>query len=172
MSSGFELIEAIEVTVLRRSRGLGNWLEGGTASFVPEVLLDSQEKLMPNFLGGGTVGGVETVGLEAGGGPQGVGGRFPDRPCDLTGSFGGEEAMLCLVGAVVVESDRMELVSFVTSSCTLSREEADIRCAVSKGDFFGVSSLSGLRVSCLCICVTSADCIVDPRGVEGDDGGR
>ena len=172
MSSGFELIEAIEVTVLRRSRGLGAWLEGGTASFVPEVLLDSQEKLMPNFLGGGTVGGVETVGLEAGGGPQGIDGRFPDRPCDRTGSFGGEVAIMALlVDAVAVESDRMELASFVPSSCTLPREEADIRCAVSKGDFVGVSSLSRLRVSCLCICVASEDWILDPRGVEGEDSG-
>lgn len=135
------------MTVFRRSRGAGIWLGGGIASLVPEVLLDSQEKLMPNFLGGGAVEGVETVGFEAGGGPQGIDGRFPDRPCDRAGSFGGEVAMLFSVDAVVVESDRIELASFVPSSCTLSREEAEIRCAVSIGDFVGVSSLSGSRAS-------------------------
>lgn len=113
--------------MLRRSRGLGCWLDGGTASFVAEVLLDSQEKLIPNFLGGGAVEGTEVVDFEAGGGAQGTDGRFPDRPCDRTGSFGAEGATLFLVDAVVVESERIELVSFVPSSCTLSREEVDIR---------------------------------------------
>ena len=127
---------------------------------------------MPNFLGGGTVEGVETVGFEAGGGPQGMDGRFPDRPCDRIGSFGGGVAMPFLVDAVAVESDLIELVSFVPSNCTLSREEADIRCVVSRGDFVGVSSLSRLRSSCLCICAASEDGILDPRGVEGDEGDR
>lgn len=113
--------------MLRRSRGLGSGWDGVTASLVAEVLLDSQEKLIPSFLGGGAVEGVEVVDFEAGGGAQGTDGRFPDRPCDLTGSFGAEVATLFLVDAVVVESDRIELVSFVPSSCTLSREEADIR---------------------------------------------
>ena len=126
------------MTVFRRPRGLGSWLGGGTASLVPEVLLDSQEKLMPSFLGGGAVG-VETVGLEAGGGPQGTDGRFPDRPCGRFGSFGEEVAMFFSVDAVAVESDRIELVSCVPSSCTLSREETDIRCAVSDGEFFVIS---------------------------------
>ena len=160
------------MTVLRRSRGLGNWLEGGTASFVADVLLDSQEKLIPSFLGGGAEEGVEVVGFEAGGGAQGTEGRLPDRPCDRTGSFGADVAMLFLVDAVAVESDRIELVSSVPSSWTLSREEADFRCAVSKGDFFGVSSLSVLMASCSCTCATSEGCIVDPRGVEGEEGSR
>ncbi len=138
---------------------------------VPEVLLDSQEKLIPNFLGGGTVG-VETVGFEAGGGPQGIDGRLPERPCDRKGTFGGDAAVLFLVDVVVVESDRIELASVTPSSCTLSREEDDIRCAVSNGDFFGVTSFSRFGSSGLCACVTSEDCIVDPRGVEGDEGGR
>ena len=133
MSSGFELMEAIEVTVLRRSRGLDNWLDGGTTSFVPEVLLDSQEKLMPNFLGGAGVG-VETVGFEAEGGPQGIDGRFPDKPCARTGGFGGEEALVFFVDAVAVESDCVELASLVPSSCTLWRALVDIRSALSNGD--------------------------------------
>ena len=127
---------------------------------------------MPNFLGGGAVEGVETVGFEAGGGPQGIDGRFPDRPWVRIGSFGGNVAMLFSVDAVAVEFDRIELASFVPSSCTLSREEADRRCAVSNGDFFGVSSLSELRASCFCIGGSSEDSTMDPRGVEGDEGSR
>lgn len=145
---------------------------GGTASLVPEVLLDSHEKLMPNFLGGGAVGGVEVVAFEAGGGPQGIDGRFPDRPWDRTGSFGGDVAMILALDAEAVEVGRIELASFVPSSCTLSREEADRRCAVSNGDFLGVSSLSRLRLSCFGIGVPSEDSTLDPRGVEGNDGGR
>ena len=109
--------------------------------------------------------GVETVGFEAGGGPQGIDGRFPDRPCDRIGSFGGD------VAAVAVESDRIELTSFVPSNCTSSRPEADSRCVVSNGGFVGVSSLSGFTAS-LCTSVSSKVCILDPRGVEGDEGGR
>ena len=172
MSSGFELTEAIEVTVFRRSRGDGTWLGGGIASLVPEVLLDSHEKLMPNFLGGGAAEGVETVGFEAGGGPQGMDGRFPDKPCDRGGSFGGELAMIFSVEAVGVESECIEVASFVPSNCTLSREEVDIRRAVSSGDFLGVFSLSRLVSSCMWTGVSSEDCGLEPRGVDGDDGGR
>ena len=127
---------------------------------------------MPNFLGGGAVEGVETVGFEAGGGPQGIDGRFPDRPWVRIGSFGVDVATDFSVDAVAVEFDRIELASLVPSSCTLSREEADRRCAVSKGDFLGVSSLSGLRASCFCIGVPSKDSTMEPRGVEGDEGSR
>ena len=136
------------------------------------MLLDSQEKLIPSFLGGGTVGGVEIDGFEAGGGPQGMDGRFPDRPCDRAAAFGGDVTMLFLVDAVAVESDRIELASFVPSSCRLSREEDELRCAGGSGIFFGVSSLSVLRAACSCTCVTSEDCMSEPRGVEGDEGGR
>lgn len=172
MSSGFELTEAIEVTVFRRSRGDGTWLGGGIASLVPEVLLDSHEKLMPNFLGGGAAEGVETVGFEAGGGPQGIDGRVPDKPCDRGGSFGGELAMILSVEAVGVESECIEVASFVPSNCTLSREEFDIRRVVCSGDFLGVFSSSGLLSSCLWTGVSSDDCVLGPRGVDGDDGGR
>lgn len=126
---------------------------------------------MPNFLGGAGVG-VETVGFEAGGGPQGIDGRFPDKPCDRTGSFGGEEALVFFVDAVAVESDCAELASLVPSSCTLSRELVDLRSALSNGDLVGVFSVSGLRFSCSCICVISEGCKLDTRGVEGDEGGR
>lgn len=136
------------------------------------MLLDSHEKLMPNFLGGGAVGGVEIVAFEAGGGPQGIDGRFPDRPWVRIGSFGGEVAMIFSVDAVAVEFDRIELASLVPSSCTLFREIADRRCAVSNGDFLGVSSLSRLRLSRFGIGVPSEDSTLDLRGVEGNDGGR
>ena len=134
--------------------------------------LDSQEKLIPNFLGGGIDGGVETDGFEAGGGPQGIDGRFPDRPCDRAAAFAGDVALLFLVDVVAVESDRIELASLVPSSCTLSTEEGDVRCAVCNGIFLGVSSLSVLRAACSCGCVNSGDCISEPRGVDGDEGGR
>ena len=80
--------------------------------------------------------------------------------------------MLFSVDAVAVEFDLIELASFVPSNCTLSREEADIRCAVSNGDLLEVCSLSALRTSCFGIGVSSEGCTLDPRGVEGDDGGR
>lgn len=80
--------------------------------------------------------------------------------------------MVFSIDAVAVEFDRIDLASFVPSSCTLSREEADRRCAVSNGDFLGVSSLSSLRLSCFGIGVPSEDCTLDPRGVEGNDGFR
>ena len=172
MSSGFELIEATEVTVFRLSREFGSWAGGATASLVPEALLDSQEKLMPSFLGGGTVEGVETVGFEAGGGPHGIDGRFPDRPCDRGGSFGGDVAILFSADVVTAESDGIEIASFAPSSCTLSREEADIRCAVSDDGFVGVSSLPTSRGSSLCIVVSSEDLVLETRGVEEDEGGR
>ena len=127
---------------------------------------------MPSFLGGGAVEDVETVGFEAGGGPQGIDGRFPDRPCDRNGSFGGEVAMFLSVDVVAVESDRIEVASFDPSSCTLSREDVDKRCAVSNGDIFGVFPVSGLGASFLGTGVFSEDCISDPRGVDGDEGGR
>ena len=76
------------------------------------------------------------------------------------------------VDVVAVESDRIEVASLVPSSCTLSREEVDIRCAVSNGDFVGVSSLPVLKASCFGTGVSSEDCRLDPRGVEGDEGGR
>ena len=145
------------------------------------MLLDSQEKLIPNFLGGGIVGGVESDGFEVGGGPQGMDGRFPDRPCDRAAAFGVDAAVLFLVDAVAVESDCIELASFVPSSCTLSREEDDVLGALWEGNFLGVSSLSVLigisslsvlRAACSCACVTSEDCMSEPRGVEGDEGGR
>lgn len=127
---------------------------------------------MPNFLGGGTWVGVETVGFEAGGGPQGMDGRFPDKPCDRTGSFGGEEALVFFVDPVAVESDCIELASLVPSSCALSRDVVDIWCALSTGGSIGVSLLSGLEFSSLCVCVISEGCMLDTRGVEADEGGR
>lgn len=92
MSSGLELIEAIEVTVFRRPWEAG---AGGaeTESLFADVLLESHEKLMPNFLAGG--GGCEgvAVGFPAGGGPQGIDGRLPDRPCERKGNLGGDAVM-------------------------------------------------------------------------------
>ena len=123
---------------------------------------------MPSFLAGGAVEVVETAGFEAGGGPQGIDGRFPDRPCDRIGSFGGEEAIVFSVDIVAVESDRVEVASFEPSSCTLSRGEVDIRCAVSDGDLVRVCPVSGSRVSCF--GASSEDCTLDTRGVEGDEG--
>ncbi len=72
-------MEAKEVTVFRRS-----W-EGGaggaeTESLLADVLLESHEKLMPNFLEVGVGLGLVAVGFAAGGGPHGIDGRFPDRP--------------------------------------------------------------------------------------------
>ena len=141
MSSGFEFSEAIEVTVFRRSLVLGGGLGAGTVSLLAEPLLESHEKLIPSFLGAGVGEGVGTVALGArgGGGPQGMDGRFPERPWPLNGSFGGDAAVLFSVDVVGVESDCIELLSLVPSSWTSSSEVAEIRCAVSNGDFGGTS---------------------------------
>jgi len=78
--------------VFRRSweAGAGG---AGAESLFADVLLESHEKLMPNFLGGGVGFGGVAVGFAAGGGPQGIDGRLPDRPCDRKGNFGGDAAM-------------------------------------------------------------------------------
>lgn len=132
-----ELTDAIDVTVSRRSREAGGGPGAGVASLLADVLLESQEKLMPSFLGGGA---EEFVDFAAGGGPQGILGKLPERPCPRKGNFGGEAAMLLSFEAVVVESDVMELVSFDPSSWTSSIDAVEIRCAVSRGDLVGISS--------------------------------
>lgn len=75
--------EVIEVIVLRRSA----WGAGACATdvetslgVIAEALLESHEKGIVNFLGGGVaVGVLETLGL-GGGGPQGTDGKLPERP--------------------------------------------------------------------------------------------
>ena len=165
-------MEAIEVTVFRLSWALGDGLGAGIVSLFAEPLLESHEKLIPNFLGAGAGDGVGTVDLGArgGGGPQDIEGRFPERPCPLKGSFGGDAAMSFSVGIAGVNPDRTELLSLVPSSCTSSREEAEIRCAVKRGDFVGGASGCG-SVSC-----SSGSLVVVPalcaRGVETVEEGR
>ena len=111
-------MEAMEVTVFRRSWALGGGLGIGAASLLADPLLDSHEKLMPSFLGAGVGEGVGTVALGArgGGGPHGMDGRLPDRPCTLEGSFGGDAVAPFSIDVVGVESDLMELLSLLPSS--------------------------------------------------------
>jgi len=68
------------VTVLRRSWETGEGPGAITASLLADVLLESHEKLMPSFLGGGAGELAETAAFAAGGGPQGMDGKFPERP--------------------------------------------------------------------------------------------
>jgi hypothetical protein len=110
------MTDAIEVTVLRRSWETGEGPGAGVVSLLADVLLESQEKLIPNFLGGGAgeVAGADD--FPGGGGPHGIEGRLPERPWPRKGSFGGEAAIFLSFGAVVVDPDVMELVSFDPSS--------------------------------------------------------
>lgn len=138
--------------------------------------LESHEKLIPSFRGAGA-DADGSFALDAGGGPQGIEGRFAERPWPLKGSFGGVVSILSC-DVVVVDVDFMELVSVPSPSCTSSSEDADIRCAVSNGDLddtcasksscFSSDSLeldSGTKVS------SSVEASVDPRGVEvAEDG--
>ena len=83
--------------------------------------------------------GTVALGAGGGGGPHGMDGRLPERPWPLNGSFGGDAAVLFSIDVVGVESDFIELLSLVPSSWTSSNEVAEIRCAVSRGDFDGGS---------------------------------
>ena len=120
-----------------------------------EPLLDSHEKLIPSFLGAGVGEGVGTVALGArgGGGPHGIDGRFPESPWPLNGSLGGDAAVPFSTDAVGVEFEFNELLSLVPSSWTSSNEVAEIRCAVSSGDFDGIS------LSYECVVPSSRPCI-------------
>lgn len=115
-------------------------MEAGIASLLAEVLLESHEKLIPNFLGGGVGVGVDVVGFGAGGGPHGTEGRAPDNPWDRWGNLGGDLVRSFSFG-VVVEVDLIELLSVAPSSCTSSSEAAEARWAVNKGDLVGTSSV-------------------------------
>ena len=144
-----------------------------------EPLLESHEKLIPSFLGAGVGEGVGTVALGArgGGGPHGMDGRLPERPWPLNGSFGGDAAVLFSIDVVGVELDFIELLSLVPSSWTSSNEVAEIRCAVSSGDFDGTSGSYECVVSSSRACIElSASVTSAPpftvREVETVDDGR
>ena len=66
-------------------------------------------------------------------------GRLPESPWLLNGSLGGEAAVLFSIDVEGVELEFIELLSLVPSSWTSSNEVAEIRCAVSSGDFDGTS---------------------------------
>ncbi len=158
---------------------MGGGLGADTVSLLAEALLESHEKLIPSFLGAGVGEGVGTVALGArgGGGPHGMDGRLPERPWPLNGSFGGDAAVLFSIDVVGVESDFIELLSLVPSSWTSSNKVAEIRCAVSSGDFEGTSWLYECVVSSSRACIElSASVTSAPpftvRGVETVDDGR
>lgn len=162
MSSGFPPADEMDVTVLRRSVWVLTGL-GACISVLAEEFLESQEKGPANFLGGGAGAGEAFWGrgFGAGGGPHGTEGRAPANPCERKGSFdgGGDADVGTAVGAgssmytscdvIVVDPDLVSLVLEVllvvglgsgwSPSCTSSREEVEIRRAVSKGDFVGGS---------------------------------
>lgn len=73
-------MEAMEVTVFRLSWGAGAAFGWDTTSLLADVLRESHEKLIPSFFGGGVGVGLFTVDFDAGGGPHGIDGKFPERP--------------------------------------------------------------------------------------------
>lgn len=133
-------------------------------STLAEELRESHEKGPASFLGGGAgcgdiVCAVDCLG--AGGGPHGTEGRAPESPCDRKGIFvaaGGADAEGLGAGSSVLTSSLVivfdldlpsssslfstcvALVAGVSPSCTSSREDVEIRRAVSKGDFCVVFS--------------------------------
>ena len=158
---------------------MGGGLGAGAVSLLAEPLLESHEKLIPSFLGAGVGEGVGTVALGArgGGGPHGMEGRLPERPWPLNGSFGGDAAVLFSIDVVGVELDFIELLSLVPSSWTSSNEVAEIRCAVSSGDFDGISGSDGFVVSSpgACIKLSASGAPAPPftvREVDRVDDGR
>lgn len=95
-------------------------------SLFEDVFLESHENGPESFFGGGA--GVEWT-LGGGGGPQGIVGRLPERPCALNGSFGGGTGVVALVSfdVMVVERDLVEEDSFVSSSWTSSMDDVESR---------------------------------------------
>ena len=151
------------MTVLRRSVCIGGGFGGGVDSTLAEELLESHEKGPASFLVGGAGCGVTVCVVDcfgAGGGPHGTEGRDPENPCDRKGIFaaaGRVDAEGAGVGSSVLTSSLVTvfdldllssalpsacvaLVAGVSPSCTSSKEEVEIRRAVSKGDFALVSS--------------------------------
>ena len=134
---------------------------------------------MPSFLGAGVGEGVGTVALAArgGGGPHGMEGRLPERPWPLNGSFGGDAGTSLSIDVVGVELDLIELLSLVPSSWTSSNEVAEIRCAVSSGDFDGISGSWKCVVSSPRACIELSATVASAppftvREVEREDDGR
>ena len=93
--------------------------------------------------------GTVALAASGGGGPHGMDGRLPESPWPLNGSLGGDAAVPFSIDVVGVELEFIELLSLVPSSWTSSREVAEIRCAVSSGDFDGTSW------SCECVVPSS-----------------
>ena len=134
--------------VLRRSRWELAGCEGGiAASLGIDTLLESHENGIASFLGGG--GGAGVWSLEAGGGPQGMPGKLPERPFVRAGSLGGGAGAAILLSSdvIVVERDLLELASLLSSSCTSSNDDVQRRRAVRSGDFEGLLSDMLVRFS-------------------------
>ena len=77
-------MEFIDVIVSRLFLVLGERLEvvgAAGVSLFPDLPLESHEKLIPSFFGNGSgTDDVESFAFDVGEGPQGMDGKFPDRP--------------------------------------------------------------------------------------------
>lgn len=96
-------------------------------SLLEDVFLESHENGPESFFGGGGAGVGWT--RKGGGGPQGIVGRLPERPCALNGSLGGGTGVVPLVSfdVMVVERDLVEEDSFASSSWTSSMDDVESR---------------------------------------------
>ena len=108
-----------------------------TGSLGTDALLESHENGIASFLGCDAGAGVWT--LVGGGGPQGMPGRFPERPFVRGGSFGSGTGAFRLFSSevMVVERDRLRLASLGSPSCTSSSDDVERRRAVSSGELVG-----------------------------------
>ena len=110
------------------------WLDGNVESLFADALLESHEKGIDNFFGGGA--GLTECNLGGGGGPQGTAGKFPERPWDRKGNFGGGPEGITLASFEVlgVDLDLIDDASFVSSSWTSSNDDVETRRVVSNGE--------------------------------------
>lgn len=94
-----------------------------------DVFLESHEKGLESFFGGGGAGGVMEVNLGGGGGPQGTEGRLPESPCERKGSLGSGAELFVPVSfdVIVVDLDLVEDSSIESPSWTSSNEAVDSR---------------------------------------------
>lgn len=164
------------MTVPLRSRLLGVTLAGNGFSLAGLLVRESHENGIVSFLPAGVGldgGGVGDVLIgRGGGGPHGIEGNEPERPDreeDL-GAAGDGSLPILLFDAIVVDRDLSGCELSFSPSCTSSSDVADIRLAVSSGDFstMVVPSLSTLTPN-IWLLLPPSDLVFKSIALESGD---